>query len=53
MVSMDMPVRLSQLGVREDALEHIAQVGLGAAIIQLTPAVMDQGTVTALLRSIL
>ncbi len=53
MVSMDMPVRLSQLGVKEDALEHIAQVGLGAAIIQLTPAKMDQETVTALLRSIL
>ena len=53
MVSMNMPVRLSQLGVQEDALEHIAQVGLGAAIIQLTPAVMNQETVTALLRSIL
>ncbi len=53
MVSMNMPVRLSQLGVKEDALEHIAQVGLGAAIIQLTPATMNQETVTALLRSIL
>lgn len=53
MVSMNMPTRLSQLGVQEDALEHIAQVGLGAAIIQLTPAVMNQETVTALLRSIL
>lgn len=53
MVSMGMPVRLSQLGVKEDALEHIAQVGLGAAIIQLTPAVMNQETLTALLRSIL
>lgn len=53
MVSMKMPVRLHELGVQEDAIEHIAQVGLGAAIIQLTPATMNQETVCALLRSIL
>lgn len=53
MVSMKMPVRLHELGVQEDAILHIAQVGLGAAIIQLTPAEMNEETVTALLRSIL
>ncbi len=53
MVSMDMPVRLSQLGVKESDIPHIAEVGLTAAIIQLTPAEMNQQTVEALLRSIL
>ena len=53
MKSMNMPVRLSQLGVKEENLEHIAEVGLGAAIIQLTPAVMNRETVFALLKSIL
>lgn len=53
MKSMDMPVRLSQLGVKEDALDHITEVGLGAAIIQLTPAVMNKDTVHELLQSIL
>lgn len=53
MVSMDMPVRLSQIGVREEDLQHITEVGLGAAIIQLTPAVMNEETVYALLKSIL
>ena len=53
MKSMGMPVRLSQIGVREEDLEHIAQVGLSAAIIQLTPAVMNEKTVYELLRSIL
>lgn len=52
MVSMDMPVRLSQIGVKEDELQHITAVGLGAAIIQLTPAVMNEETVYALLKSI-
>lgn len=53
MVSMNMPVRLSQIGVKESDLKHIAQVGLGAAIIQLTPAVMNEDTVYDLLKSIL
>lgn len=53
MISMNMPVRLSQIGVKEEALEHITEVGLGAAIIQLTPAVMNKDTVYALLKSIL
>lgn len=53
MVSMKMPVRLHELGVREEAIPHIAQVGLGATIIQLTPATMNEETVSALLRSIL
>lgn len=53
MVSMKMPVRLSQLGVTKDALDHIADVGLGAAIIQLTPAEMNHDTVKTLLQSIL
>ena len=53
MVSMNMPVRLSQLGVKEENLDHITEVGLGAAIIQLTPAAMNHDTVRALLKSIL
>ena len=53
MVSMNMPVRLHQIGVKESDLLHITEVGLGAAIIQLTPAVMNKDTVYALLKSIL
>lgn len=53
MRSMHMPVRLHELGVQESDLEHITQVGLGAAIIQLTPAVMDHDSVYALLKAIL
>ena len=53
MRSMNMPVRLSQLGIRQENLEHIAQVGMNAAIIHLTPAHMDQESVLQLLRSIL
>ncbi len=53
MVSMKMPVRLSELGVKEPDLEHIVEVGLSAAIIQLTPAVMNRDTVYSLLESIL
>ena len=53
MRSMHMPVRLHELGVKESDLEHITKVGLGAAIIQLTPAVMNEETVYKLLRSIL
>lgn len=53
MVSMNMPVRLHEIGVAEKDLDHITEVGLGAAIIQLTPAKMDHDTVYALLKSIL
>ncbi|MGE4276525.1 MAG: iron-containing alcohol dehydrogenase family protein [Lawsonibacter sp.] len=53
MRSMKMPVRLHELGVQESDIPHLAQVGLTAAIIQLTPAEMNQQTVEALLRSIL
>lgn len=53
MVSMEMPVRLSQLGVKESDLDHITKVSLGAAIIHLTPATMNQETVYQLLKSIL
>ncbi|SDN81205.1 iron-containing alcohol dehydrogenase family protein [Acetanaerobacterium elongatum] len=53
MRSMNMPVRLHELGVQEKDIPHIAEVGLSAAIIQLTPADMNQKTVEALLRSIL
>lgn len=53
MRSMQMPTRLHELGVTEADLEQIANVGLGAAIIQLTPAVMNHDTVYALLRLIL
>lgn len=44
---------LSQLGVQDSDLEHITEVGLGAAIIHLTPAKMDSKSVYELLRSIL
>jgi alcohol dehydrogenase len=53
MKSMNMPVRLHEIGVKKEAIPHIAEVGLGAAIIQLTPAEMNQKTVEALLTSIL
>lgn len=53
MKSMKMPVRLHQIGVTETDIEHIAEVGLNAAIIQLTPAVMNKDTVCDLLKSIL
>lgn len=53
MVSMKMPVRLSQIGVKEENLDHLTEVGLGAAIIHLTPAEMNPVTVRALLKSIL
>ena len=53
MERMQMPTRLHQLGVQESDLDHLTEVGLGAAIIQLTPAVMNRETVRALLASIL
>lgn len=53
MQSMNMPIRLNELGVQESDIDHIAQVGLTAGIIQLTPATMNQETVSSLLRSIL
>ena len=53
MRSMNMPVRLHELSVKESDLAHIAEAGLSAAIIQLTPATMNRQTVYALLRSIL
>lgn len=53
MQSMNMPIRLHELGISESNIDHIAEVGLSAAIIQLTPAVMNQDTVSRLLRSIL
>ena len=53
MASMEMPTRLSQIGVKESDLDHITEVGLSAAIIQLTPAVMNRETVRALLTSYL
>ncbi len=53
MKRMKMPVRLHELGVKDSDIPHIAEVGLTAAIIQLTPATMNQETVEKLLRSIL
>jgi len=53
MKRIGMPVRLHELGVAENHLRHITEVGLGAAIIQLTPAEMNEKTVYQLLRSIL
>lgn len=53
MKRLGLPTRLHELGVKKDDLAHITQTGLGAAIIQLTPAVMDQESVYALLESIL
>lgn len=53
MKSMKMPTKLNQLGIKESDLEHIAKVGLSAAIIHLTPAEMNETTVKNLLYSIL
>ena len=53
MISMNMPVRLSQIGVKESDLLNITKTGLNAAIIHLTPAVMNEETVLNLLKSIL
>lgn len=54
MADMGMPVRLSQLGVTDADIEHIAAVGMGAAAqMQLTPATMTQETLCRLLRTIL
>lgn len=52
MKSMRMPVRLHEIGVKETDLEHITEVGLSAAIIQLTPATMNKETLYQLLHSI-
>lgn len=53
MKQLHLPVRLSELGVAECDLKNITTVGLNAAIIQLTPAVMNDETVYQLLKSIL
>ena len=54
MVGLGMPVRLSQLGVTDADIEHIAAAGMGAAAqMQLTPATMTQETLCRLLRTIL
>ena len=53
MVSMNMPVRLNQLGIQEKDLQHITEVGLTPAIVHLTPAEMNTQTVYTLLKSIL
>lgn len=53
MESMDMATRLNQFGITSADIEHIAEVGLSAAIIHLTPAKMDQETVCRLLGTIL
>lgn len=53
MESMNLPIRLHQIGVSESDLKHITEVALGAAIIHLTPAVMNEKTVFTLLKSIL
>lgn len=53
MSSMNMATRLSQLGIKEEDLEDISETGLNAAIIHLTPAVMNKETVCELLRTIL
>lgn len=53
MTGMNMPTRLSQIGVKKEDLGHIAKVGLSAAIIKLTPAEMNEKSVYALLESIL
>lgn len=53
METMSMPTRLHQIGVKREDLPHITQVGLGAAIIHLTPVTMNADSVYALLESIL
>jgi len=53
MEGLGLPTRLGQIGVKESDLEHITRVGLKPAIIQLTPATMNEETVYQLLKSIL
>ena len=53
MKDIGLPTRLQEIGVKESDLEQITEVGLSAAIIQLTPAVMNSETVYRLLQSIL
>ncbi len=53
MVSMNMPVRLNQLGIQEKDLQHITEVDQTPAIVHLTPAEMNTQTVYTLLKSIL
>lgn len=53
MCEICLPTRLGELGVKDSDLKHIADVGLRAAIIQMTPAKMNADTVYHLLKSIL
>lgn len=53
MREIGLPTRLSEIGVTEADLPHIADVGLSAGIIQLTPATMNGETLMRLLKSIL
>jgi len=53
MTKINLPIRLHQLGVASSDLEYITKEALGAAIISLTPAKMDEETVCELLKSIL
>ncbi len=53
MQQLGMRTKLSQAGVTQEDIDRIADVGLEAAIIHLSPAEMNKQTVTALLQSIL
>ena len=53
MEKMGMATRLSRLGIEEKDIAHIAEVGLNAAIIHLTPVEMNQETVCRCLHTIL
>lgn len=53
MGSMSMPLRLRDLGVKEEEILHIAEVALTAPIMFLTPGDMNIQIVERLLRSIL
>ncbi len=52
MERMSAPTRLSAIGVEKNDIETIAEIGLSAGIIQLTPATMNKETVVKLLNSI-
>lgn len=50
---MQIPTRLSQVGVTENDIEHIVQRGLSEKIIHLTPVEMNEDVVRNLLKAIL
>ena len=53
MEEIGLPTRLNELGVTKEDLKHIAEVGLRAPVVHLTPATMNEETLHTLLKTIL